>query len=356
MISTYKIFKSGIILFSIIIFLLLIIFTINAINDQPDWAWFDIDFENEKVSNYGTLISGLLSFLAILFVIFGIVEEREKREKDKQEEKNKVIENYRNRLKLLKSLLIKITDEIKEQGKRMSEYYIQELKHPTQPNITYFSANKSFNRIIEMDYIANYESIQYFFENDESWEKMFLNLNSYVDFYSEVLIEHKKKYQNHIQDKVSRHKEISNLCLDFLNLCSKQIEKYKIYIGDKYLEQKWVVLCNDFIPAYYDYLEECETKQEATNFKVLSDTFFLSFLKEAMKHREEIGLDDYYSEELIHLAAKIRKKIYEVEMYSIQYAENIKYYFNEYFDENCQDIKNLKAITQRISNKLASDL
>ena len=70
--KNYKIIKNIIIGFSIILLILLIIFTVDIINDEPEWAWFDIDFDNSKVSNYGTLIGGLLSFLAILFVIFGL--------------------------------------------------------------------------------------------------------------------------------------------------------------------------------------------------------------------------------------------------------------------------------------------
>ena len=66
--KNYKIIKSLIIGISTILILLLIIFTIDIIAEQPNWAWFDIDFNNSKVSNYGSLIGGLLSFLAIMFV------------------------------------------------------------------------------------------------------------------------------------------------------------------------------------------------------------------------------------------------------------------------------------------------
>ena len=83
--KNYKIIKNIIIGFSIILLILLIIFTVDIINDEPEWAWFDIDFDNSKVSNYGTLIGGLLSFLAILFVIFGLAEQREQVNDEKNE-------------------------------------------------------------------------------------------------------------------------------------------------------------------------------------------------------------------------------------------------------------------------------
>ena len=56
--NTHKIIKNIVIIVSIISILLLAVFTIDVINDEPNWDWFDIDFDNAKVSNYGTLISG----------------------------------------------------------------------------------------------------------------------------------------------------------------------------------------------------------------------------------------------------------------------------------------------------------
>ena len=40
---------------------------------------------------------------------------------------------------------------------------------------------------------------------------LFLNLNNYVDFYSESLKEHQQKYISHIKDKVQRQEEIGKL-------------------------------------------------------------------------------------------------------------------------------------------------
>jgi len=296
--KNYKIVKSVVLYISITFFLLLIVFTVDVINEVPEWIWFDIDFNDSKVANYATLISGLLSFLAILFVIFGIAEQREQVEKEIEDKNQEIIRDYKNRLQLLKSLLVNITNIIVEQGKRMEVYYKLEMEHPTQPNITHFSANKSFNRILEMDYFMNYQSIQYFFQKDKDWEKMFLNLNSNVDFYSESLLEHRVKYQNHIEDKVKRHREINDLCMLFLDNSVKIIERYRVDYGvSDYLNEKWANIYNEFIPAYYQFIEESQSRQEATDFRVLSDSFFLEFLKEAMTLRNEIGFDDYGSEQ-----------------------------------------------------------
>ncbi|MFN4151947.1 MAG: hypothetical protein ACK4IX_13485, partial [Candidatus Sericytochromatia bacterium] len=108
---------------SVFVFVLLIIFTIDVINEEPNWAVFDIDFKNSTVSNYGTLISGILSFLAILFVIYGLLEQRETLLNEKIEKQQDLIEDYKSRLNLLNTFLKNILNEVKLQGERMEEFY-----------------------------------------------------------------------------------------------------------------------------------------------------------------------------------------------------------------------------------------
>ncbi len=351
--KNYKLLKRGLTIVTIILFILLIIFTIDVINDEPDWAWFQINFDSQKVANYSTLISGLLSFLAIMFVIFNIVEQREQLEEEKKLKNEEVINDYNNRLNLLKSLLVSIISEIKQQGERMKKYYQEELAHPTQANNTHFSANKSFSRIMEMDYLMNYQTIQYFFQEDKNWEKMFLEMNSNVEFYSGALLEHRQKYQNHIADKVNRHKEIASLCEKFYNDCIKIIEKYRTTYGNSdYLQNKWASVFYYFLQPYNNYNEKCKKEQIPADFRFISNNFFLEFLRNANDIKNEIGFDNYGSEEQVILALKIRRKIYKVEMYSIQYANNIKYYFDEYFDENCKSFKEFKSISDKVTKKL----
>lgn len=353
--KSYKTIKNIVIGFSIILILLLLIFTIDIINDEPNWAWFDVDFDNSKVSNYGTLISGLLSFLAILFVIFGIAEQREQVNDEKYEKANEVIAEYFSRLKLMNSLLHNILQEIKLQGERMEKFFAVEKEQPTQSNTTHFSANKSFNRILEMDSLINYKSIQHYFKDEDGWEKMFLNLYNFVDFYSASLEEHRLKYQNHIADKVERQKEVSELCRDFLKIGARLLEKYRREFGEEeYLNKKWAIAYNDFVPAYYHYVNECVEKKEQTNFRFLSDNFFLKFITIAMEIRAEVGFDDFGSEDLVDIASSIRKKIFEIEMYSLQYAENVEYYFNEYFNFECDYYKDFDKIKNKIESKIST--
>lgn len=108
------------------------------------------------------------------------------------------------------------------------------------------------------------------------------------------------------------------------------------------------------MPAYYSYVNECVEKKEQTNFRLLSDNFFFKFISIAMEIRAEEGFDDFGSEDLVDIASTIRKKIFEIEMYSLQYAENVEYYFNEYFNFECDFYKDFDKIRKQIEKKVAS--
>lgn len=352
-INKHQTIKYIIVSMSVITLILLSVFTWDIINDEPNWVWFGIDFDNVKVSNYGTLISGLLSFLAILFVIYGLADQREQNNNEKQTKQNELVQEYLSRIKLINSFLKNILSEIKLQGERMETFFNKELEIPSQTNAMHFSANYSYQRIFEMDTLVNYKAIQHFFQKDDEWEKMFLNLNNMVDFYSESLKEHKEKYINHIKDKVARQIEINNLCNEFLNIGSKLIEHYRKEYGlENYLNQSWANAVNEFVPAYYEYLEERTKKQEQTDFRILSDHFFLKFIQHAMEIRLDEGFDNFGSEDLVRTASTIRKKVFEMEMYSKQYGENVKYYFDEYFSIESDSFKNFEELRNKIQDRI----
>src|SRR5690554_5963433 len=48
--------------------------------------------------------------------------------------------------------------------------------------------------------------------------------------------------------------------------------------------------------------------------------------------RKQYGVDKYFSEKLINLESEIRKKIFNPEYFSLQYAGNIKTYYDKYYD------------------------
>jgi hypothetical protein len=235
----------------------------------------------------------------------------------------------------------------------MEEFYKKELEKLSQTHSMHFSANYSFQRIFEMDTLVNYKAIKYFFNQENEWEKLFLNLHNFVDFYSESLKEHREKYLFHIKDKVSRQEEINVLCRNFLDVGGKLINNYMSGFGQKdFLSYPWSNAVNEFIPAYYGYINECTKKQEQTDFRLLSDNFFYPFILNAMEIRAKEGFDNHGSQELVAIASTIRKKIFEIEMYSKQYGENVEYYYREYFSVESESYRKFEEIKTKIESKL----
>lgn len=349
-----KLYKKILIGITVVVLFLILIFTIDVIQETPNRSFLNIDFENKNniVSAYGTLIGGILMFLSILFVLFGLLEQRlqiinekaEKLEEDKQE--------LLDQLKLLSSYFKSTIDHILLQGKTFSEYSQKEQNSPSEMNTMSFTANKNFIRIIDMDPLSIYKAIRTNFQTDENWEKMFLNIYSIFDFYSDGLRELKEKYESQIDFKVKEQRKISFEIRTLFNQCSTLVDKYKVKHPKTYMSYDWVKLVNDFTPAYYAYLEKCKKNNEPSNLRFISDHFLLPFLSVAMKLRDDPGYEKSICRKPVVSAANIRKDISEIEFHCVHYAKDIEKQFNEYFSEENKHLKELKRLKLAIDEKL----
>ncbi|MDO6493056.1 MULTISPECIES: hypothetical protein [unclassified Cellulophaga] len=349
-----KLYKRILIGITIVVFLLILIFTIDVIRETPNRSFLDIDFQNKDniVSAYGSLIGGILAFLSILFVLFGLLEQRQQilNEKAEKVEENK--QELLDQLKLLSSYFKSTIDHILSQGKTFSEYSQQEQVSPSEMNTMSFTANKNFTRIIDMNPLSIYKAIRTNFQSDENWEKMFLNIYSIFDFYSDGLEELKEKYESQIDFKVKEQRKISFEIRTLFNQCSNLVDKYKIKYPKKYMSFAWVILVNDFTSAYYAYLENCTKNNEPSNLRFISDNYLLPFLSEAMKLRDNPGYEKRVCRKPVVTAANIRKDINEIEVHCVYYAKDIEKQFNEYFSEENKHLKELKKLKEAIDKKL----
>jgi large-conductance mechanosensitive channel len=349
-----RLYKKILIGITVVVFLLILIFTIDVIRETPNRSFLDIDFQNKDniVSAYGTLIGGILAFLSILFVLFGLLEQRLQiiTEKAEKEEENK--QELIDQLKLLSSYFKSTIDDILAQGKTFSEYSQKEQDSPSEMNTMHFTANKNFTRIIDINPLSIYKAIRTNFQTDENWEKMFLNIYSIFDFYSDGLRELKEKYESQIAFKVKEQRKISFKIRTLFNHNSTLIDKYKTKHPKKYMSYPWVKLSNEFTSQYYAYLEDCKANDEPSNLRIISDNFLLPFLTEAMKLRDDPGYEKPICRKLVVSASNIRKDISEIEFRCIHYARDIEKQFNEYFSEENKHLKELKRLKLAIDNKL----
>lgn len=349
-----RLYKKILIGITIVVFLLILIFTIDVIRETPNRSFLDIDFQNKDniVSAYGSLIGGILAFLSILFVLFGLLEQRQQILNEKAEKEAEYAQELKDKLKLLSSYFKSTIKDILNQGETFSEYSKKEQAEPSEMNTMHFTANKNFTRIIDMDPLSIYKAVRINFQTDENWENMFLNIFSIFDFYSDGLRELREKYESQIDFKVKEQRKISFEIRSFLNSCSTLVDKYKIKHPKKYMSYAWVQLVNDFTPQYYAYLEDCKQKDEPSSLRFISDNFLLPFLTETMKLRDDPGYEKPICRKIVVSASNIRKDISEIEFNCIHYARDIEKQFNEYFSEENKHLKELKRLKLLIDNKL----
>ena len=219
-------------------------------------------------------------------------------------------------------------------------------------NTMYFTANKNFTRIIDMNPLSIYKAIRTNFQTDENWEKMFLNIYSIFDFYSDGIRELKEKYESQINFKVKEQRKVSSEIRKLVSKCSTLVDIYKVKYPKKYMSYPWVKLSNDFTFKYYEYLDYCNANNEPSNLRVISDNLLLPFLTEAMKLRDNPGYEMPICRKPVVSAANIRKDITKIEFDCIHYARDIEKQFNEYFSEENKHLKELKKLKLEIDKKL----
>lgn len=337
---------------------LLVFLTAQAIGETENWKFLDVDFNTRDhiISAYGTLIGGILAFLSILFVLYQIYEQREQIIADKQEEHKERLQDLKDRLLLLSNFLLTLEKDISIHGKRMEVFYKDEQANPSTMNTIYFNTNKNFERVIEMDVLSNFKAFQAFFSNDNvDWQKDFINLYEIAEFYNEAFKDLKKKYTFHIEDKVAKQKKIADEMAKFLNANARLVDNYLVKYGRQdYLNHPWSNLVNEYNPAHYAYLQEVQDAGEVPDFRHISDHLLQQFIQNAMDIRRDEGYDDLGSREIVEMVSMIRKKIWEVEVYALQYAGDIEKQFNSYFSEENETIDTLRLIKSKIEEKVES--
>jgi hypothetical protein len=230
----------------------------------------------------------------------------------------------------------------------MKNFYEAEKTEPSSVNKMYFVATKDFTRIIDMDSLSVYKGIRLYFGDEENWEKIYLDIYSYYDFYSEGLKEMKEKYGSHSKFKFKKLDIIVEDLKELLNSCANLIEDSKHLSNNNYLELPWVKLMNSFIPLYYDYLEQCSQNNIPNNLNHISNNLLDYLLTESMKLKNVYGFDDFGSRRIVNIASQIRKSIYEIEQNSIDYAQDIEFQYSNYYDPNNENLTRLNEIYSKL--------
>ncbi|HEX8562608.1 MAG TPA: hypothetical protein VF676_06480 [Flavobacterium sp.] len=330
---------------------LIIFLTAKIIGETENWSYWAVDFHghSDEISAYGSLIGGILSFLSILFVLYNIFEVRGQLEKQHQDRLNEEQQGRLNKLKLISNILIATTDEITSQGEKMKEFFDAEKAAPSEMHILQWNTNRHFGRLMNMDFEDMFKSFQTFFNDDPNWNKTLLNLYNLNDFYGDAFAELKQKYREQIHWKVAEQKRIGNDMNELLTITTDLVEIYREQYGvEEYLNFRWSALMNKYVPDHYGYLERVSAAGEMPDFRHISDNLLLPLLHNSMAVRAIEGFDKNGSKEVVKLGSTIRKKINEVELYCVQYADDIEKNYTNYFSPDNESLILYKGIKEKI--------
>lgn len=172
-------------------------------------------------------------------------------------EKEKELANEKKehltKLKVVKALLNSMMSYYKINGVNLNEFIQLEKSKPLAPNIYASSTSASYQNFLKLDLLETYNSLVYYFQDKEvEWEKDFIQVLDYLDFYDKMIIELRTKYQDHIGKKFvllsDEGNKLNSIMNDiFVHKDLKDLEENKIFTDLTRVETDFELLRNNFL-------------------------------------------------------------------------------------------------------------
>lgn len=275
------------------------------------------------------LVGILLTFLAFYMQIKanqiqkqiffdGLNLEKEKELKNEKKE-------HITRLKVVKALLNSMMSFYKLNGEYLNDFIQIEKAKPLAPNIYSSSTSASYQNFLKLDLLETYKSLVYYFQDKEvDWEKDFIKVLDYLDFYDKMINELRTKYQDHIGKKFTLLSEEGNK----LNAVMNDIFTHKDL---KDLEENKIFT---------------DLTQTDTDFELLQNNFLIPILKKIYGFYKETEYLDFKN--FLDSLSSINKKIGTEKLQSVFYVENLENYHNNYFKDDNEFLLRIQAFNNLI--------
>lgn len=275
------------------------------------------------------LVGVLLTFLAFYMQFKANQLQRQLFITALQLEKQKVNDSERKehltRLKVIKALLNSMINYYKLSGNQLNDYSKLEKEQPLKTNIFNSSTSSSYQNFLKLDLLETYKSLTYYFsDKDIDWEKDFVKVLDYLDFYDKMILELRNKYHDHVNKK-------------FITL-SQSGEKLNSIMNDVFTHKELKDLKINQI-----YLD---LTQSETDIKLLREKFLIPLLKEIYSLYKEKEYLDYKI--FLNDLSEVNKKIGGEELQSLNHADNFKSYYDSYFKEDNEFIKKIEDFNNLI--------
>jgi hypothetical protein len=275
------------------------------------------------------LVGVLLTFLAFYMQFKANQLQRElfieALELEKQKESDAEKKKHLTRLKVIKALLNSMIKYYKLSGNQLNNYYKLEEKQPLKTNIFNSSTSSSYNNFLKLDLLETYKSLAFYFSDKNiDWEKDFVQVLDYLDFYDKMILELRNKYHDHVNKK-------------FIAL-SQSGEKLNSIMNDVFTHKDLKDLKINQI-----YLD---LTQSETDIKLLREKFLIPLLQEIYSLYKEKEYLDYKI--FLNDLSEVNKKIGGEELQSLNHADNFKSYYDSYFKEDNEFIKKIEDFNNLI--------
>ena len=192
------------------ILIFLVILSFDAANETVNWSFLNFDFSTKDnvISAYGGLLSGILSFVTIMFVVLDLVYQRRQATFQKEEKNKEIKSELKSVLGVVQIYVDRLYEANLNQATTASEYSVKELKDSTEMNRMSFHPNTYPSLILRLDTTLVYRGfLQY--KPGKDWEKLYANLYGVADFYNKSTEEMMQKHKIHLTKKYDHSIRIS---------------------------------------------------------------------------------------------------------------------------------------------------
>tara|TARA_R110000765_G_scaffold217724_1_gene322333 strand:+ start:301 stop:1347 length:1047 start_codon:yes stop_codon:yes gene_type:complete len=343
-----------------LILIFLVILSLDAANETLNWSFFNFDFTTKDniISAYGGLLSGILSFITIMFVVLDLVYQR--RQATFQEEEK--IEDKKSELKSALGVVQIYVDRLYEanltQATTASEYSAKEFKDSTEMNRMSFHPNTYPSLILKLDNTLVYNAFLEF-KPGKDWKKLYANLYGVADFYDKSTEEMMQKHKIHLDKKYEHSIRVSVILDDLIDSVSEaRNEIITAYGGDnpQLLTDTAFQILNNFKEATV-MITEARNEQMEDGVPSSENSTSISDFRVNIVSPLFDGIMTLYrqgnslSSQLNNILSKAQIFLRQSEKLikdSTDYASHIEYYTKEYLSAESVYQKKLEEINSEL--------
>lgn len=261
--------------------------------------------------------------------------ERQKGDKDKEDEKN--INELRDRLIYIQSLVDEVVNTLDKQNEKRTEFINAIEKEPYEFQFLKILASNDTKRILNLDSQSTFYAYRFFFKDNADWVKKYKKFNSSVDFIDGHLEEMQRVFKSYLDGIYKLQSEYKQIVDNLPNFICGVMMKFE----------------ND-VPNYKDDIRYKFLSQSVKNYRALADNsakikaFDDQFLEPLLLGILGNFEKESFSEPILDMAKKARVKLNDIKVDAVGICDE----FKTLPDRLKNSIETLKRFSEEIQNNV----